>query len=96
MAIQRRTFLKNSLAAATTLSLGSSRAYGANDEIRLGVIGIGSFVKIGGKGRGDMLGPMLKLDPATERFTGPFSNEANRYVSRAYRKPFVVPEFGLA
>ena len=39
-----------------------------------------------------MLGPMLKLDPDSERFTGPFSKAANRYVSREYRKPFVVPQ----
>jgi len=39
-----------------------------------------------------MLGPMLKLDPDTERFTGPFSKPANRYVSREYRTPFVIPE----
>jgi hypothetical protein len=39
-----------------------------------------------------MLGPMLKLALDSERFTGPFSKAANRYVSRDYRKPFVVPE----
>ena len=43
-----------------------------------------------------MLGPMLKLDPDTERFTGPFSEAANRYLSREYRKPFVVPEIDQA
>ena len=54
MAIRRRTFLKSGVAAAATLSLGSSRVLGANDDIRLATIGIGSFVKIGGKGRGDV------------------------------------------
>lgn len=38
------------------------------------------------------LGPVLEMDPATERFTGEFANEANQYISRDYRKPFVVPE----
>jgi len=52
--MKRRQFLKGVLAAGTTLSLTPRRALSANDEIRLGVIGIGSFVKIGGKGRGDI------------------------------------------
>jgi predicted dehydrogenase len=38
------------------------------------------------------LGPMLTMDRVTERFTGEFGGEANRLVSREYRKPFVVPE----
>jgi hypothetical protein len=38
------------------------------------------------------LGPMLELDPDTERFTGSFGKEANRYISREYREPFVIPE----
>ena len=37
-------------------------------------------------------GPMLTFDPATERFAGEFHEEANKLVSREYRKPFVVPE----
>jgi predicted dehydrogenase len=37
------------------------------------------------------LGPMLTMDPQTERFTGPFSESANMFVSRNYREPFVVP-----
>jgi hypothetical protein len=37
-------------------------------------------------------GPMLTMDPAAERFTGEFSQEANKLISREYRKPFVVPE----
>ena len=38
------------------------------------------------------LGPMLALDTGKERFTGPMSEEANRLISRKYRKPFVVSE----
>nr|CAX69037.1 Probable NADH-dependent dyhydrogenase of GFO/IDH/MOCA family [uncultured bacterium] len=38
------------------------------------------------------LGPMLTMDPGTERFTGEFSVEANKLITREYRKPFVVPE----
>ncbi|HYE21562.1 MAG TPA: Gfo/Idh/MocA family oxidoreductase [Tepidisphaeraceae bacterium] len=39
-----------------------------------------------------VLGPTLTLDPKTERFTGDFADEANKHVSRDYRKPYVVPE----
>jgi hypothetical protein len=39
-----------------------------------------------------VLGSMLKLNPETERFTGPMSKKANRLISRKYRKPFVVPD----
>ena len=52
--MKRRQFLTGALAAGAALSLAPGRVLGANDEIRLGVIGIGSFVKIGGKGRGDI------------------------------------------
>ncbi len=61
--MKRREFLKASVAIGSALSLSgslrpsegrSSRVLGANDDIRIGVIGIGSFVKIGGKGRGDI------------------------------------------
>ncbi len=38
------------------------------------------------------LGPLLTMAPDTERFTGEFAAEANKFVSREYRKPFVVPE----
>ena len=37
-----------------------------------------------------MLGAVLKMDPKTERFIG--NNEANKLLTREYRKPFVVPE----
>lgn len=36
------------------------------------------------------LGPFLKMDPKTERFPG--NEDANRLLTRNYRKPFVVPE----
>ena len=55
----RRTFVKASTAAAAGL-LGSTwlqphaRAVGANSDIRLGVVGVGSNVKIGGKGKQDI------------------------------------------
>ena len=39
-----------------------------------------------------ILGPWLTMDSDTERFTGEFSDEANRHLSRDYREPFVVPE----
>jgi predicted dehydrogenase len=38
------------------------------------------------------MGPMLTMDPQTERFTGPFSESANMLISRNYREPYVVPE----
>jgi len=37
------------------------------------------------------MGPMLTMDPERERFTGPFGEMANMYVSRNYRRPFIVP-----
>ncbi len=38
-----------------------------------------------------VLGPWVTLDGKTERFVGEFSDQANAFVSRAYRQPFVVP-----
>jgi len=38
------------------------------------------------------LGSMLIMDPDKERFIGPMSKEANRLISREYRKPFVVSD----
>jgi hypothetical protein len=38
------------------------------------------------------IGPVLTFDPATERFVGEHAEEANRLLTRDYRKPFVVPE----
>lgn len=52
--MKRRTFVKRSMLAGFALSLPSSPILGANDAIRMGVIGVGSFVKIGGRGRADI------------------------------------------
>ena len=52
--LKRRTFLQGALGAGVAVSLASTRALGAHDDVRLGAIGMGSFVKIGGKGRGDV------------------------------------------
>ncbi len=38
------------------------------------------------------LGPFLRFDPAAERFTGDFADEANRHLGREYRKGFEVPD----
>lgn len=39
------------------------------------------------------LGPWVEMDAQTERFTsGPIADKANQFLSRDYRKPFVVPE----
>ena len=38
------------------------------------------------------VGPTLTFDPKSERFTGERADEANKLISRDYRKPFVVPE----
>lgn len=38
------------------------------------------------------LGATLAFDPEAVRFTGPLADQANQYLSRKYRKPFVVPE----
>jgi predicted dehydrogenase len=38
------------------------------------------------------IGPTLTFDPAAERFTGERADEANAFVSREYRKPYVVPQ----
>ncbi|MCY3020420.1 MAG: Gfo/Idh/MocA family oxidoreductase [Planctomycetota bacterium] len=39
-----------------------------------------------------VLGPWLTFDPDKEQFTGPLAEEANKLVTREYRKPYVVPE----
>ena len=38
------------------------------------------------------LGPMLTMNPDTEKFTGEHSDWANMYIKRNYREPFVVPD----
>jgi len=49
--MNRRDFLKTSLAAGAMMATPFSKVLGANDVIRLGVIGVGSSVKIGGMGK---------------------------------------------
>ncbi|MCD6321730.1 MAG: Gfo/Idh/MocA family oxidoreductase [Clostridiales bacterium] len=39
-----------------------------------------------------MMGPMLEFDNNTEKFVGDYATEANKLITRKYRKPFVVPE----
>ena len=39
-----------------------------------------------------VIGPWLQMDSKTERFIGSYSNEANKYISREYREPFVIQE----
>jgi len=41
-----------------------------------------------------VLGPWVTLDGKTERFAGEFADQANKFVSRPYRQPFVVPAIG--
>jgi len=36
------------------------------------------------------LGPWLKMDSSKERFVGPYSDIANKYLKREYREPFVI------
>ena len=38
------------------------------------------------------VGPTLTFDPESERFTGELAEEANKLITREYRKPYVVPE----
>lgn len=57
--LSRRDFIKGSAAAGAALAGGMAlppfaRAKGANGDIRIAVIGIGSTVKIGGKGKQDI------------------------------------------
>lgn len=52
--MKRRDFLKKSVLTGAAISLPGSRVLGANEDIRLGVIGIGSSIKIGGKGKSDI------------------------------------------
>jgi hypothetical protein len=60
--LSRRRFLRRSaMTSASLAALGSSiavspfaRVLGANEAVRLGVVGIGSSVKIGGKGKQDI------------------------------------------
>lgn len=49
--IKRRDFLKGSLAAGVGLFTPFSRVRGANDDIRVAMVGVGSNVKVGGIGK---------------------------------------------
>jgi len=53
--MKRRDFIKNSLTAGVALIGPHARVLGANDDIRMGMVGIGSNVKIGGKGKKDII-----------------------------------------
>ncbi len=48
--LTRRRFLRSSLAVGAVMAAPFSRAAGANDDVRVAVVGVGSRVKIGGKG----------------------------------------------
>ncbi len=49
--LNRRQFIRSSMAAGAVVASPLSKVLGANDAIRLGVIGVGSSVKIGGMGK---------------------------------------------
>ena len=42
---------------------------------------------------GMRMSQMLHIDPNTERFVGEGAEQANQYIKRQYRAPFVVPEY---
>ena len=52
--MNRRQFLHRSVAAGAMLATPGSRILGANNDVRLGVIGVGSSVKIGGMGKNEI------------------------------------------
>ncbi|MCK5279870.1 MAG: Gfo/Idh/MocA family oxidoreductase [Cyclobacteriaceae bacterium] len=53
--MERRNFIKNTVMAGMTLSIQPNESVlGSNDQINLAVIGLGSKVKIGGKGKKDL------------------------------------------
>ncbi|MCP4312409.1 MAG: Gfo/Idh/MocA family oxidoreductase [Bacteroidetes bacterium] len=55
--MERRDFIKKTSMAGITLSVPfSSSVLGSNEQINLGIIGLGSNVKIGGKGKMDLRG----------------------------------------
>jgi predicted dehydrogenase len=37
-----------------------------------------------------IVGPKLTMDTAAERFTGPWAEQANQFVKRSYREPYVI------
>ncbi len=52
--LNRRQFIRGSLAAGVAAAMPAPRVRGANSDIRLGVIGVGSSVKIGGMGKNEI------------------------------------------
>ena len=52
--IKRRDFLKRSFVCSAAFALPLARVRGANNDIRVAMVGLGSHVKIGGKGRHDI------------------------------------------
>jgi len=52
--LNRRQFLRGSMVAPAAAALPAPRVRGANSDIRLGVIGVGSSVKIGGMGKNEI------------------------------------------
>lgn len=48
--------------------------------------------KVDLKAKNLALGPVLTMDPKTERFTGPGSAEANPMLTRNYRRPYVISD----
>jgi len=60
--LTRRQFIRTSLATGAVLAAPFSKIRGANDVIRLGVIGVGSRVKIGGMGKKEIAAFLKKPD----------------------------------
>ena len=48
--------------------------------------------KVDLKAKNLALGPVLTMDPKTERFTGAGSAEANPMLTRNYRRPYVISD----
>ncbi len=84
--MKRRTLLKSALAAGFLISSPSTPILGANDAIRIGVIGIGSFIKIGGKGRGDIRDfrtiPGVRVDAICDCDTQHMNYELQKFKDR--------------
>jgi hypothetical protein len=58
------------------------------DNITRNLVGVGVMLD----GASYQLGRRLTLDAQTERFTGDGAEQANAFLTRNYRAPFVVPE----
>jgi len=105
--ITRRAFLQQtSLAAGAIAALAPhARVLGANDDLRVAVVGFNSqgrthlreHLAVNGVDwtkTEAVLGPWLELDAEKEQFVGggDLAAKANRLMTRPYRSPFVVPE----